>query len=53
MRFPITLACLGLMLSAALGAASLSSTSANQAQNGKSDATVVAYRGSGRISNQW
>jgi hypothetical protein len=51
MRFPISLACLGLMLSAALGVAAVSQTPNHQAQTDKSADSVVAYRGSGRL--QW
>jgi hypothetical protein len=51
MRFPISLACLGLILSAALGTASFVQPAANQAKSDNSSNAVVAYRGSGRI--QW
>jgi hypothetical protein len=51
MRFPISLACLGLILSAALGTASLVPPAADQAKSGNATNSVVAYRGSGRF--QW
>jgi hypothetical protein len=51
MRFPISLAFLGLIFSAAIGAVSVSQTPASQAQRDKLPQAAVAYRGSGRI--QW
>lgn len=51
MRFPISLAVFSLAISAVIGAAALVQPTTNQAQGESSNATIVAYRGSGRF--QW